>query len=98
MSTGRIKRAHLNRRGNHVFEADMNSPDGELNGRQKIKIMNTLSEFVMLNKSAKPKIFDSNGNEVTDANQKVNKIRKLDKLPKTYKFEVRDPYNQLDQA
>lgn len=52
--------------------------------------MDALSEFVMLNKSTKPKLFDCDGNEVTDDNQNVNKNRKFVKLPKYYKFDVRD--------
>lgn len=44
-----------------MFNAEINKSEGDLDDTQKIKIMNTLSEFILLNRHQKPKIFTKNG-------------------------------------
>jgi hypothetical protein len=44
-----------------MFNTDANADNSELNDAQKIKIMNTLSEFILLNKHQKPIIFTKDG-------------------------------------
>jgi hypothetical protein len=44
-----------------MFNAEINKNEGELDDIQKIKIMNALSEFILLNRHQKPKIFTKTG-------------------------------------
>lgn len=64
-----------------MFQADLNSKDGELNDVQRIKIANTLSEFVTLNKTQTPIIFDQNGNIMEQ-----NKIPNIDSSTKITRY------------
>lgn len=44
-----------------MFQSDTVGKDGELTDAQKIKIANTLSEYIQLNKTKKPIIFNMDG-------------------------------------
>ena len=47
-----------------MFNSDDNQGDNELNDAQKVKLFSTLNEFILLNKDNKPKIFNTQGEEI----------------------------------
>lgn len=56
-----------------MFNTEVDADNSELNDAQKIKIMNTLSEFILLNQHQKPIIFTKDGQ--IDIKPVINNIK-----------------------
>jgi hypothetical protein len=56
-----------------MFNTEANADNSELNDAQKIKIMNNLSEFILLNKHQKPIIFTKDGQ--IDSKPVINNLK-----------------------
>ena len=74
-----------------MLQTKDNQNGEEMSEMQKVKIMNTISEFVSLTSTAKPKIFTKKGVEVTDAlkyQQWRESEPKVTQIPQKYGFHL----------